>query len=52
MKIRALEAELFHSNGRTDRHDKGQLSLFVILRTRLKTEYFKSCSLAIGFKHN
>ena len=36
MKIRPLEAELFHADGRTDRHDEANKSLFAILRTRLK----------------
>jgi len=35
-KIRPVGAELFHLNGRTDRHNKGKL-ISVILRTRIQT---------------
>jgi hypothetical protein len=34
MKIRPVGAELFHADGRTDRHDETK-SLFAILRRRL-----------------
>jgi len=49
MKIRAVEAELFHADGRTDGHtdrnDAAQ-SLFAILRTRLKrTPYMQTTSI-------
>jgi len=36
MKIHPVGAELFHADGRTDRHDKNVYSFFAILRTRLK----------------
>jgi hypothetical protein len=37
MKIRSVGVELFHADGRTDRHDVR----VVILRKRLKTKYAK-----------
>jgi hypothetical protein len=37
MKIRPVGAELFHADGRTDRHDEANSCFFAILRTRLKT---------------
>jgi hypothetical protein len=35
MKIRPVEAELFHLNGRMERHDEGKL-IFQILQARIK----------------
>ena len=32
MKIRSVEAELFHADGQTDRHDEAKKWFFVILR--------------------
>jgi len=38
MKIRPVEVELFHADGRTDRHYEARI-LLAILRTRLKEEH-------------
>jgi len=38
MKFLSVGAELFHADGRTDKQDEASNSLFVILRTSLKTQ--------------
>jgi hypothetical protein len=49
MKIRPVGAELFRKDGRqAGRHGKVK-SVFVILRTRLKTEGSSSCSRSYNY---
>jgi len=36
VKIRPVEAELFHAEGQTDRHDRPKCLLFAVLGTHLK----------------
>jgi len=38
MKIRPLEVDLFHADGRTDRHDDAKQFFFTILRKHLRRE--------------
>ena len=48
MKIGLVGADLFHADGRTDRHDKANSYFFAILLTRLKLSFLpflKRCTL-------
>jgi len=42
MKIRLVDAELFHMDKRTDRHDEANSSFSQFLRTHLKITWYVS----------
>jgi hypothetical protein len=46
VKILPVGAELFHANGRTDKHDEANSRFFAILRKGLKTKKnkFQACA--------
>jgi len=52
MKIRHVGAELFHADGRTDRHYEVNSCLLEILRTRLKRYHNESVATYRALKRD